>query len=171
MNNIIDRSKNEITTTLCLQLTFWQTHAKKYGPSTRRMCTSDYRTCWHLLVKLRKYVPLVRRARLWDVADACVFRTREVAKGWSSSKWDQFLSFQSQFIRLLLQVSQLDNLCFWASSDTPLHPQFTTWRLHPTSTSLVEPRRTLNVSTTVRPLIVHGLLYVPTTAFTNSHLC
>jgi len=41
---------------------------------------------------------------------------------------------QWQFIRLLLQASELDDLCFWASSDTPLHPQITTCRLHPYNT-------------------------------------
>jgi hypothetical protein len=37
------------------------------------LCTYDYRTYRNLLVRLWKYVPLVRESLLWDVGDACSF--------------------------------------------------------------------------------------------------
>jgi len=63
-----------------------------HRPSTHGMGKCDYRTYWHLLVRLRKYVPLVRRFRLWDVA--CFIRAHKVAKGLCSLKWDQLQLFQ-----------------------------------------------------------------------------
>ena len=47
---------------------------KKYGRYAHEMYPCVYRTYWHLLVWLRKYVLLVRWSQLWDVADACFFR-------------------------------------------------------------------------------------------------
>ena len=64
----------------CFNLTFEQTHATKMTAQRTEwctLCTCDYRTYWHLLVELRKYVlivQLVRWSQLWDVADACFFR-------------------------------------------------------------------------------------------------
>jgi len=45
------------------------------------MCTCDYRTYWHLLVRLRKYELLVQWSLLWNVADACFVRDHWSCKG------------------------------------------------------------------------------------------
>jgi hypothetical protein len=80
---------------------------KEYGRLAHEMCTCEYRPNGHLLVRLRKYMLLVRLSQLWDVADACFFRAHKVAM----NEWIHSLLGASVFIHLfsvnLLQDMEL----------------------------------------------------------------